>query len=54
MPIAYKKSEIGEGIYLTEITDEKYKSNYITVTFAVPVDEKTAPLNSLVTDILAS
>lgn len=54
MPIAYNKSVIGDGITLTEITDPKFKSNYITVTFAVPVDEKTAPLNNLVTDILAS
>lgn len=54
MPIAYKRTMIGEGISLTEITDPKYKSNYITFTFAVPVDEKTAPLNNLVTDILAS
>ena len=54
MPISYKRSVIGEGIALTEITDEKFKSNYISVSFVSPVDAKNAPLNTLVAEILAS
>ncbi len=54
MPISYKRSVIGEGIALTEITDAKFKSNYVSVSFVSPVDEKNAPLNTLVTEVLAS
>ena len=54
MPISYKRSVIGEGIALTEITDAKFKSNYISVSFVSPVEAKNAPLNTLVAEILAS
>ena len=54
MPISYKRSVIGEGIALTEITDAKFKSNYISVSFVSPVDAKKAPLNTLTAEILAS
>ena len=54
MPISYKRSVIGEGIALTEITDAKFKSNYISVSFVSPVDAKQAPLHTLTAEILAS
>lgn len=53
MPISYERKMIGEGIALTEITDQKFKSNYINISFVTPVDAVNAPLNSLVTEILA-
>lgn len=54
MPISYKRSAVAQGINLTEITDAKFKSNYISVSFVSPMDEKAAPLNTLATEVLAS
>ncbi|MBQ1535208.1 MAG: insulinase family protein [Ruminococcus sp.] len=54
MPISYKRSAVGEGIALTEITDPKFKSNLISVSFVTPTDVKNAPLNTLVMELLAS
>ncbi len=53
MPISYQRKTVGEGIALTEITDKKFKSNYICISFVSPVDAVNAPLNNLVTEILA-
>ena len=53
MPISYQRKTVGEGIALTEITDKKFKSNYICISFVSPVDAVNAPLNTLVTEILA-
>ena len=54
MPISYKRDVIGQGIALTEITDAKFKSNYISVSFVSPVVAENAPLNTLVAEVLAS
>ena len=54
MPISYKRDVIGQGIALTEITDPKFKSNYISVSFVSPVVAENAPLNTLVAEVLAS
>ena len=54
MPISYKRSVIGRGIALTEITDAKFKSNLVSVTFVTPTRENEAPLNTLVAELLAS
>ncbi|WP_028504571.1 insulinase family protein [Ruminococcus sp. FC2018] len=54
MPISYKRTEVGEGIALTEITDPKFKSNLISVSFVTPTDAHNAPMNTLVMELLAS
>ncbi len=41
-----------EGLSITFLPSEKLKTNYLSVCFVVPLDEKTASLNALVPKIL--
>ncbi len=52
MAADYKRTEIGEGIFLTEIYDEKFKLNNIRVRFITKLDEKTSGANALVPSLL--
>ena len=54
MPISYNRELIGKGIALTEITDKKFKSNTISVSFITPTEADKAPLNTLAAELLAS
>lgn len=52
MAVKYERSEIGSGIYLTCITDPKYKSNIIRVRFIVPIDPVNSGANALLMSML--
>lgn len=44
----FVRTEVGEGVYLTSIIDQKFKSNRISINFLAPLNEKTAAENALV------
>lgn len=52
MAVNFERTEIGSGIYLTRITDPKYKSNIIRVRFIVPIDAENSGVNALLMSML--
>lgn len=52
MAVKYERSELGKGIYLTRITDPKYKSNIIRIRFIVPIDAENSGVNALLMSLL--
>ena len=52
MSYSYSRSEIGDGIYLTKVSDKKFKSNVIKITFITPCDEAKVCVNALLTTLL--
>ncbi|MEG0457498.1 MAG: hypothetical protein RR549_05150, partial [Oscillospiraceae bacterium] len=48
----FKRVEIADGIYFNSIKDEKFKSNRISINFFMPLDEKNAAANSVLSCIL--
>lgn len=54
MSVDYSFKDIGEGLALCEITDEKFKSFAVSVKLMLPFDISRTPLYSLAMDVLAS
>ena len=54
MAFSYQRNEIGKEIYLTEIYDEKFKSNMVKFSFVTPYDEKRSYANALLQVMLVS
>ncbi len=54
MPVSYKRENICEGAYYTEIIDKRFKTNYIYVNFLDPLRENTASENAVIPTVLTS
>ena len=54
MAVSYNKTKIGDGIFLTEIADPKYKTNVIRVRFTLPVDPENTGVNFLLMNLLVT
>ena len=52
MALTYNRREIAQGVFLTQIYDEKFKPNNITVKFITSPDEKKLAANILVPTML--
>lgn len=48
MPNSFQRREIGKEIYLSKITDSRFKTNLISVIFLSPLSEETASENAVV------
>lgn len=48
----FERRKIGEGIYLTEIVDPKFKANVVRIRFCMPLDEDNAGANVLTAMLL--
>jgi hypothetical protein len=52
MAVNYKRTKIGEGMYLNEIYDKKFKSNIIKVSFVTSMNSDTVCANALLPSVL--
>jgi predicted Zn-dependent peptidase len=50
--MTFERSEIKEGVFLSAVKTDKFKTNLLTVNLLVPLLAKTASLNSLLTDVI--
>lgn len=48
MPAQIKRSEIGNGIHLTEIRDSRFKTNRLSFHFILPLEQKAAAANAII------
>lgn len=46
------RTKLCEGVHLTVITTDKFKTNFFSVNFIAPLKKETASLNSLLTNVL--
>lgn len=50
--MTFERSQIKEGVFLSAVKTDKFKTNLLTVNLLVPLSKKTASLNSLLTDVM--
>lgn len=50
--MTFERSEIREGVFLSAVKTDKFKTNLLTVNLLVPLSAQTASLNSLLTDVI--
>lgn len=53
MPNSFQRREIGKEIYFSKITDSRFKTNLISITFFSPLSEETASENAVVSRYLS-
>lgn len=53
MPGNFQRREIGKEIYLSKISDPRFKTNLISINFFTPLSEETASENALVSRYLS-
>lgn len=54
MAVIHDRKKIAEGVYLTKISDPKYKTNVVRVRFIVPIDPDKLGVNALLTSLLVT
>ena len=54
MAVSYVQKEIGNGIMFSGIYDTKFKSDFVSVRFVTPLNEKMSPRLSLLSMILGT
>lgn len=54
MSVSFEQTLRSNGITVSEIKDEKFKSNGIVIRFMMPLDEQISSANSLVVDMLST
>ncbi|MDE6148880.1 MAG: insulinase family protein [Ruminococcus sp.] len=54
MAVSYVQKKIGNGIMFSGIYDKKFKSDFVSVRFITPLDEKISPRLSLLSMILGT
>lgn len=52
MPVEYNRKQIADGVYLSTVHDEKFKTNYISVQFVSDFEVKEASARALIPNIL--
>jgi len=50
--MTFERSQIKEGVSLSAVKTNKFKTNLLTVNLLVPLRKETASLNSLLTDVI--
>ena len=54
MAVSYVQKEIGNGIMFSGIYDAKFKSDFVSIRFVTPLNEKMSPRLSLLSMILGT